>query len=95
MMEQQIDVRKIPFSDRHTVIFKAFDALAAGGSFEILADHDPKPLFSQFESQRPEAFTWNYIEAGPCAWRIRIGKKADATTANESEEGCCGICESH
>ena len=38
-------------------------------------DHDPKPLRYQFEAELPGTFTWEYLEEGPEAWRVRIGKR--------------------
>ena len=45
MAEQKlIDVREIVPRERHPLIFQKFDDLAAGESFELVNDHDPKPL---------------------------------------------------
>ena len=43
-----IDVRNIVPRDRHPLIFQTFDALADGEGFELVNDHDPKPLRYQF-----------------------------------------------
>jgi uncharacterized protein (DUF2249 family) len=37
-------------------------------------DHDPKPLYYQFDAEHSGAFTWDYLESGPETWRVRIGK---------------------
>ena len=42
--DRQLDVREIPPVRRHTLIFEAFDALEPGSGFELVNDHDPKPL---------------------------------------------------
>ena len=44
--------------------------------FILLNDHDPKPLYYQFMFERPGQFTWDYVEQGPEAWQVRIGKVA-------------------
>lgn len=70
-----LDVRDIAPRDRHATIHDTFDALAAGAAFELVNDHDPKPLRYEFEAERPDAFTWQYLERGPEVWRVRIGRR--------------------
>lgn len=41
-----------------------------------LNDHDPKPLYYQFEAEHAGQFTWEYLEQGPEVWRVRIGRPA-------------------
>ncbi|HPP46145.1 MAG TPA: DUF2249 domain-containing protein [Accumulibacter sp.] len=69
-----IDVRHIIPRERHPLIFSAFDALAAGEALLLVNDHDPKPLFYQFQAESKSAFTWEYLESGPEVWQVRIGK---------------------
>lgn len=71
---KQIDVRTIPPRERHPLLFKTFDDLAAGESFELINDHDPKPLYYQFQVERSGIVEWEYLEQGPETWRVRIGK---------------------
>lgn len=69
-----IDVRTIHPRERHPLLFKTFDEMDAGQAFELVNDHDPKPLFYQFQAERPGAVEWEYLEQGPETWRVRIGK---------------------
>jgi len=69
-----LDVRLLPSPVKHSTIFKTFDALEPGGRFILLNDHDPVPLRYQFQAERPDAFTWQYLEEGPVAWRVEIGR---------------------
>ncbi|MGO4887980.1 DUF2249 domain-containing protein [Anaerobacillus sp. MEB173] len=71
----QVDVRPISPREKHPTIFSTFDKLESGTSMELVNDHDPKPLFYQFQMERPEQFTWQYLEEGPAVWRVAIGKK--------------------
>jgi len=63
----------LPPRAKHPAIFGLFDSLRPGEAFVLLNDHDPKPLRFQFDAQRPAGFTWDYLEAGPQEWRVRIG----------------------
>jgi len=74
--EPELDVRRFPHGQRHDVIFTTFDALAAGAAFVLVNDHDPKPLRYQFEAQHAGHYSWDYLEAGPEIWRVRIGRSA-------------------
>ena len=70
-----IDVRNIVPRDRHPLIFQTFDALADGEGFELVNDHDPKPLRYQFMHERPDQFSWEYLEQGPEIWRVAIHRQ--------------------
>jgi uncharacterized protein (DUF2249 family) len=69
-----IDVRSIHPRERHPLIFKTFDALKSGESFELVSDHDPKPLYYQFSFERINQYQWDVLEEGPEVWRVRISK---------------------
>lgn len=86
-----LDIREIAPRDRHALIFARFDDLAAGDTLELVNDHDPKPLHSQFMIRCTDAFSWDYLEAGPKLWRVQIGKKAKVDGGSCcSGGGCCG-----
>lgn len=70
-----LDVREMPPRERHPTILATFDALTSGDAFELVNDHDPRPLRYQFEAELPGTFTWDYLEEGPEDWRVRIGKR--------------------
>lgn len=46
-----LDVREIPPVDRHPTIHDAFDALEPGETLTIVNDHEPKPLFYEFQAE--------------------------------------------
>ena len=73
-----IDVRSLIPAQRHAKIFQMVDELAPGASFVLVNDHDPKPLYYQLEAEHPKQFSWTYLERGPDAWRVEIGKLAQA-----------------
>ncbi len=69
-----VDVRTVAPMHRHPMIFESFDALRPGQAFELVNDHDPKPLYYQFQAEHAGEFKWEYEEQGPKVWRVRIGK---------------------
>lgn len=72
--DEILDVRNLVPKDRHTTIFRTFQSLPPGSAFVLVNDHDPKPLFYQFQAEHPKQFSWQYLEEGPEVWRVRIGK---------------------
>ena len=48
--------------------------MEAGESYILVNDHDPKPLYYQFEAEHAGAYTWQSLEEGPEVWRVKIGK---------------------
>ncbi len=73
--ETVLDVRQVIPRERHPLIMRTFEDLSGGGSFVLVNDHDPKPLYYQFEVEKTGRFTWNYLEEGPEVWKVRIGRK--------------------
>jgi len=71
-----LDVRSEPPARRHELIFDSYRALPEGTAFVLVNDHDPKPLWYQFEAEFKGAFSWDYLEQGPTDWRVRIGRPA-------------------
>ena len=74
--DPQLDVRTQPPARRHELIFDTYDKLAPGEGFVLINDHDPKPLYYQLAAEHPDQFSWDYLEEGPEAWRVRIGRPA-------------------
>jgi len=72
----ELDVRPIPPREKHPRIFSTFDQLPEGDSFILVNDHDPKPLYYQFQAERPGRFGWEYLEGGPTVWKVEIRKEA-------------------
>ena len=70
----QLDVRTEAPARRHSLIFETWDALGSGDAFVLINDHDPKPLYYQFEAEHTGLFTWDYLEQCPEVWRVRISK---------------------
>jgi uncharacterized protein (DUF2249 family) len=74
--DPQLDVRPEAPAYRHELIFDTYAKLAPGEAFVLVNDHDPKPLYYQLAAEHPDQFTWDYLEEGPDAWRVRIARPA-------------------
>ncbi len=85
-----VDVRTVAPRERHPLIFSTFRGLAPGATMELVNDHDPRPLYYQFQAEMPGTFTWTYLEQGPALWRVEIAR-VDAAPA-PARTTCCGSC---
>ncbi|WP_404383471.1 DUF2249 domain-containing protein [Knoellia locipacati] len=68
----ELDARTVPHAIRHATIFGALDAVQPGGGLVLVAPHDPLPLLRQLEGREPGAFSVDYLERGPEAWRLLL-----------------------
>ncbi len=71
---ERLDVRGLRKPDKHPAIFAAYAALAPGGSFVLVNDHDPKHLRQEFEVEHPGSHGWDYLNQEPRDWQVRISK---------------------
>ena len=83
-----LDAREIPPRERHPRIFATFRALQVDEAMELVNDHDPRPLYYQFQSEMPGTFTWRYLAAGPEVWRVEIVRTAAGPAGDAA--ACCG-----
>jgi len=68
----QLDLRPMPPFERHEKIFAIWDGLKPGETLKIINDHDPKPLWYQFEVEHKGKFEWLYEQKGPNDWIVKI-----------------------
>lgn len=87
--DKVMDVRPIPCSIKHGLILKSWREMAVGDYFILLNDHDPVPLYYQFNAEFPGAFAWDYLERGPQDFRVKI-TKVSALKAEAREVSACG-----
>lgn len=78
-----IDVRDLKPQRRHEVLLEIFDELEAGEGFELVNDHDPKPLYHEFRSMYGEVIDWEYAERGEDECRVEIVKTGDTETVDQ------------
>lgn len=69
-----LDVRTLAPAERHRRIFATYEVLTVGEKFELVNDHDPRPLYYQFDAEHHDDFSWRYLEQGPEVWRVEIGR---------------------
>lgn len=60
--------------ERHVLIVKTFGALAPGEVFELVSDHNPKPLHPQLQNARSKQPSSEYLGEGPEVWCLKIGR---------------------
>ena len=88
----RIDVRAIAPRERHPLIFSTFDSLAEGQAMELVNDHDPRPLYFQFNARMPGQFAWDDLERGPEVWRVAITRTQGGPAADGTGSCCGGGC---
>jgi uncharacterized protein (DUF2249 family) len=76
--DNELDVRRLRKPDKHPKIFATYAALAAGESFVLVNNHDPKHVRAEFDAAHSGSYDWEYVEKGPEVWRVRIGKLTSA-----------------
>ena len=70
----KIEAYTIPPKNRHATIFQTYHDLLPNQSFELINDHDPLPLYYQFQAEFSGQFSWEYLEKGPDMFRVLITK---------------------
>lgn len=73
---KDFDVRPYHPAQRHEMIFGSFNELNPGEAFVFTNDHDPIPLYYQFEAENPGQFEWEYLEKGPEVFQVKITRNA-------------------
>jgi uncharacterized protein (DUF2249 family) len=76
--EEVLDTRADPTIGCAALAMHAVDALTAGGSFVLVANHDPRGIHYMLDAERPGVTTWQALEEGPQRWQIRIAKASAA-----------------
>lgn len=70
-----LDIRPVdPQRTRPTVV-AAYNKLAVGESFVLVDNRDPMLIRTVLNAQEAGAVGWQYLEAGPDVWRVRITRK--------------------
>ena len=77
MPANTLDLREIPPPQRHPLIHDAFDDLASGEVLEIVNDHEPKPLFYEFQAEVEDfdADAYTVVEPEPGTFVAHLPKR--------------------
>lgn len=77
MADNKLDVRELRPAKRHPAIHEAFSKLESGEVLTLVNDHDPKPLFYEFQAEVETFDTGGYVveERGPNEFVARLPKK--------------------
>lgn len=73
----RLDVREVPPADRHPRSKTAFAEMEPGDTLELVNDHEPKPLFYEFQAE-VDAFAADGYEVerqGPDEYVARFPKQ--------------------
>lgn len=70
----ELDARAIPHAVRHGAIFGALGQLRPGQAMVLVAPHDPLPLLAQLQQREGDAIEVSYLQRGPEAWKLRMGR---------------------
>lgn len=80
-----VDVRQIPHAERHHTIFHLFGTLADEEAMQVIADHDPRPLYYAFQQMHGGRFSWRYLERGPEVWRVLVTRHGATARQDEGQ----------
>lgn len=59
-------------------VLRRFDALHPLQAFVLVTGDDPTPLLKRLQEERHGLFEWWSLQAGPPAWCIEIGRRAES-----------------
>ena len=79
-----VDLREVSPGSRIAVAIYTSCLLRRGEAMEVIADHDPVDLLTEFQHQ-PDRFGCEYLERGPTVWRIRVVR----TRSPACPTACC------
>lgn len=77
MPETTLDLRDVPPPESHPQIHEAFAELDGGEVLEIVNDHDPQPLFYEFQAEveRFDAENYSVERRGPEEFVAELPKR--------------------
>lgn len=77
MSETTLDLRDVPPAQRHPKIHDAFEELASGDALTLINDHEPQPLFYEFQAEVPtfDAEAYEVEQAGENKYIATLPKK--------------------
>jgi len=83
--EPEINLLQHRHGECQVRLVQALDEIGAGDTALIIADHDPKPVFYQYQTERGHSLSWQYEQEGPAVWKVRV-TKGNGSVGRESVE---------
>jgi len=71
----ELDVRHLPRSQRHSVVFARLDELGSDDRMIVVCENEPTALHSQIEAWWPGEFDWSCEDDGPAVSRVHITRR--------------------
>ncbi|WP_096391331.1 DUF2249 domain-containing protein [Halopenitus persicus] len=84
------DVREIPKAERHPTIHHRYGMIPEGGTIELIAPHEPRPLRGEFRQRYGDSFVWEVVEDEPGRCRVRVTKDVRSDEGDDRGEGTRG-----
>lgn len=77
MSAQTLDLREVPPPERHPKIHDAFEKLDSGEALTLVNDHEPRPLFYEFQAEVDsfDADGYEVERRGPTEFVATLPKK--------------------
>lgn len=70
MTQEPLDLRRLSIWERAATVLEQSDRLAAGGSFELLLEVNPRALIGRLEQLRPGQLAFEPRHIGEGEWRV-------------------------
>jgi uncharacterized protein (DUF2249 family)/hemerythrin-like domain-containing protein len=71
-----VDCARMPSQTYGQRVLEAFDSLAPGQRFRLVATHAPTTALETLLCERRGAFEWSPVREGPTAWQIDVERRA-------------------
>lgn len=75
-MEDMLDLRGVPVSERHGLVCNAFSELRDDEMLHLIYDYEPRPLRRRFERTFSHRFVWTQRRLARERWEISLRKLA-------------------
>ncbi|AGN00052.1 hypothetical protein L593_00485 [Salinarchaeum sp. Harcht-Bsk1] len=73
----RLDLRDVAPPERHPLVHETFDEMESGESLTLVNDHEPKPLFYEFQAEVDafDADGYAVEQTGPNAFEAELPKE--------------------
>ena len=79
LTSRTLDLRSLDAGAATARVLAAFDALEPGGSVELVAGDDLRPLLERLQGARSGEFEWSPLAEGPGLFRVELARRTTGT----------------